>query len=385
MPHILLLLCLPAALLLLSCSPNTDKQDGFALGDTVKLRYATGFEIIHSGDSTQITVFNPWVKGSIFAQYRLHASTDGISSIQNQHIANNLERIGSFSSTAIGYLTLLNAQDRIGGVADGDLLYDTALYDTFAKGLLPSLGMHMVDSYEAIIDANLDALVKSGFEQSPAQDARYCGVGIPIIYVNDWTETHPLARAEWIKFIACFIGKSAAADSVFDNIESGYLHAKERAAGYNKSPKVLAGGEYKGTWYVPGGKSYFAQLLSDAHASYAWAEDSTVGSISLSLETVFDKSADAECWLSSQDVSPGELIKRDKRMLHFNCITNNRLFTYNKRIGAGGGNDYWESGPCRPDIILQDFIAIIHGQNEFDSLFYFTQLQDITRHVQNKR
>jgi iron complex transport system substrate-binding protein len=38
-------------------------------------------------------------------------------------------------------------------------------------------------------------------------------------------------------------------------------------------------------------------------------------------------------------------------------VWNNR-----KRMTPGGGNDYWESAVVRPDILLADFISIIHPE-----------------------
>lgn len=40
-----------------------------------------------------------------------------------------------------------------------------------------------------------------------------------------------------------------------------------------------------------------------------------------------------------------------------------------------GGNDFWETGSFRPDIILQDIVQIIHPENKKkDSLFFYKRL-----------
>ncbi len=374
-------LCAALVFLFASCSQKKVSHAELADADTLLLRYAKGFQIIRTPDSTRITVFNPWAKGEVFAQYTLHSSQQSLESITDQRIQSAPVRLGTFSSTVNGYLTLLGAQNLIAGASDGDLICDSALYRKYISGELPNLGKRSVDSYESIIDADLDAMVKSGFEQSPSQDTRYLKAGIPVLYINDWTETHPLARAEWIKFIACFAGKSEEADSLFSEIETRYLTAKEQASKYELPPTVLVGGEYNGSWYVPGGKSYFAQFLADAHARYPWSADNSVGSITLSLEEVFDRGSDAKIWLSTQDLTPNQLVERDERLHYFKSVSSGQLYTYNKRIGAGGGNDYWESGSCRPDLILQDIITIIHQKATRDNLYYFTQLRDTAEQI----
>lgn len=367
----------PILFLFANCK-NPHKQHQSAINgiDTVKLQYAKGFQILKNQNYTFITVFNPWAKGQIFARYTIGGSSKELNSISDQNIGQVPRRLGISSSTALGYLTQLGSKNLIAGICDGELVYDTTIYHSFIKGKLPSLGMKMVDNYESIINEGLDGYIKSGFEQSPSQDVRFIEAGLPIIYLNDWTEKSPLARAEWIKFIACFTGQSQKADSLFFEIESRYLRAKDKAQYFPTQPTVLAGGEFKGEWFVPGGQSYFAHLIRDAHGKYPWASDTSVGSITLSFETVFALSFNADFWLSTQDLSPRQLIDHDNRLQHLRPVSNNSLYTYNKRIGLGGGNDYWESGVCRPDLILEDIIQILHKGGNKDSLFYFTQLTD---------
>jgi iron complex transport system substrate-binding protein len=36
------------------------------------------------------------------------------------------------------------------------------------------------------------------------------------------------------------------------------------------------------------------------------------------------------------------------------------VYNNNARIGPGGGNDYWEGGTARPDLVLADLISIFH-------------------------
>ena len=50
-------------------------------------------------------------------------------------------------------------------------------------------------------------------------------------------------------------------------------------------------------------------------------------------------------------------------------IYNNTL-----RTTPEGGNDFWESGAMRPDLILQDLIAILQGDSSHD-MNYFISLE----------
>jgi len=357
-----------------SCNQQQPKTEAIVGTDTVVLKYAKGFSIAHAGDSTIITVNDPWNPGKVFAGYRICSGCKALSSIDNQELPMSLRNAGVFSSTAIGYLKLLGVDSIVAGITDGNHIYDSVLRRKYEQGILPALGQNMIDNFEAIIDLMPDALVKSGFEQSPSADARYMKMGIPVVYVNDWTENDPLARAEWIKYIACFVGKEKQADSVFDLIESRYLAIKRKTTTVSYSPTVMAGGEYKGVWYVPGGQSYFARFIADAHGNYAWDADTSIGSLSLSLEPVIEKNIDDQYWFATHQLAPSELKEFDQRYALLRSVREGNLYSYSKRTAPNGANDYWESGVCRPDLVLQDIASILHPKLFPGELYYYEKL-----------
>ena len=38
------------------------------------------------------------------------------------------------------------------------------------------------------------------------------------------------------------------------------------------------------------------------------------------------------------------------------------IYNFDRRTNAAGGNDYWESGVVRPDVVLHDLIAVFHPE-----------------------
>ena len=64
-----------------------------------------------------------------------------------------------------------------------------------------------------------------------------------------------------------------------------YLALKALAAKAKTAAGVF-GLWFRGTWYVPGGRSYMASLYADAGARYFYAGDSHTGSLPLSFESV---------------------------------------------------------------------------------------------------
>jgi iron complex transport system substrate-binding protein len=178
-----------------------------------------------------------------------------------------------------------------------------------------------------------------------------------------YMEETPLGRAEWIKFTAAFFGKEARADSLYAEIERGYSALVALASKAKTRPTVLVNAPFGGIWWVPGGRSYVARFLADAGADYLWAVDTTRGSLNLDLEAVLARAVKADYWLNPGDWrSLSEARSRDPRNVYFQSFRVGHIYNNDKIRGPGGGNDFFETGPARPDWILADLISIFHPE-----------------------
>ena len=120
-------------------------------------------------------------------------------------------------------------------------------------------------------------------------DKKLVQTKIPVAISVDHLEESPLARAEWIKFFAAFVNKKREADSIFKEVEKNYIDLKATAQKTGSKPTVFNEIKYGDSWYMPGGKSYVAQLLNDAGSTYLWKDDPKFGSLPLSFEQVYAK------------------------------------------------------------------------------------------------
>jgi len=244
------------------------------------------------------------------------------------------------------------------------------------KGEVQNLGTSMVANHEKIFALSPDIIFKSGFNGIRSKDKVLLQSEIPVVYDIEWQETSPLARAEWIKFIGAFLGKDSLANALFENIETRYLAIKEKAQHLQERPKVLGGSNYKGTWYIPGGQSYIADLFRDAGAEYLWEKDTTTGSIPVSFEVVLERAANADYWIGVEADTRDQLLGEDSRYDHFAFYKSGNIYNNNKKVNAQGGNDYWETGIHRPDILLADLITIFHPELFPDrELEYYKRLE----------
>jgi iron complex transport system substrate-binding protein len=200
----------------------------------------------------------------------------------------------------------------------------------------------------------------SGYNQNDPYALRVSQAGIPVVFNNEWMETSLLARAEWIKFIAAFYDKESLADSVFSDIAFRYNDIKAKALNVKDKPKIMAGSNFRGTWYMPSGHNFMGKLFADAGADYFYANDTTAGSLPLNVETVLKNFSATDIWLNCNFNSLEELIKADTKHALFLPVKLNKVYNFNKRLLPSTANDFWESAVARPDLLLSDVIAILH-------------------------
>jgi iron complex transport system substrate-binding protein len=288
------------------------------------------------------------------------------------------ERIATLSSASLGMIELLEEENRVVACSNSRLIYDSVLYHKYRRGQLTDLGESMEMSAETVIGASPDLVIKYIYGGREIADEKVIAAGIPIAYNMEFMESHPLGRAEWIKFVAAFLCKESRADSMFRRIRDEYVYQSNRARKVLKRPTVLDGSSYKGVWYAAGGKSYPASLYADAGASYFWESDSNRGSIPLSFEVVLDKQADADFWIGPSTGNKRELLSIESRYALFKSFRNGNVYDFGKRINPNGGLDYFESGVVRPDILLKDLLWVFHHEL-LDSTFqpvYIERIKD---------
>lgn len=84
-------------------------------------------------------------------------------------------------------------------------------------------------------------------------------------------------------------------------------------------------------------------------------------SVTISMEEAVGLSARASVWIHTGNAtSRAEIAAADSRLSRLPAFEKARIFNNNKRTTPGGGNDFWESGTVRPDLILEDLVRIFH-------------------------
>jgi len=361
-----------------ACHSNSQKgEKNFPTSDIqVAVNYAQGFTIEKLSDYTQVTVISPWVKNAVFARYYLVKSNNKQTPTDGIKVLIPIKTIAAASVTHYEFLHLLDELNTITGICQQNIIYNPTIKAGVSKGEIVDLGDAFHINLEKVLELRPSALMMSGYNQDDPNAQRISQAGIPVIYNNEWMETTLLGRAEWIKFVAAFYDKSELADSIFSDIEKRYNDIKHNAANIKDKPDIMAGSNFRGTWYMPGGKSFMGQLFMDAGGNYFYAKDTTSGSLPLNVETVLRDFSSTDIWLNCNYASIDELLKADPKHALFNPVKNKQVYNFNKRMLPSGANDFWESAIARPDLILSDVIAILHPEILPDyQLFYAEKLK----------
>lgn len=354
------------------CNQSDSDSLYYEITDSNLIKYARYLQIYKKDSGVFIVrVFDPWENGKVLTTYLFcpgEIKSQKKADIYDYAIQYPAGKIASMSLTNLGMISMLGSHEEVMASNDPHLIYDSVLYQNFLKGKIIDLGNGMENPVEKIVAVQPDVLLKYIFQAEDPSDEKIRGAGIPIVYIQEFMEDHPLGRAEWIKCLGIVLGKYDQADSVFSIVESRYLSLLKKTANVNKKPGVLIGFNYKGTWYAPGGKSYIANLVKHAGGNYIWANDTNRGGIPIGFEKVIEDQVKADYWINADTKTLDELTAIDHRNKSIRAFKMKQVYHYNKRINPNGGIDYHEKGVVRPDILLQDLILIFHPQLLDDTL-----------------
>ncbi len=342
------------------------------------VEYAKSFRIFKEASYTLIEVLQPYPGANEGVRYVLvdRASDQIIPDSLSDAVVVKvpLEDIACLSTSHLPALEMLGLADKMVGFPNTGHISSSKFRALIKQNNITDLGSGSQFDRETLLDLSPGALMVFAMNNEERYFREIQNADIPVLYNADFLEQTPVGRAEWIKFTAAFFNKSAQADSIFNEIVANYQSYKSKASQAASQPHVFSGLMYGDTWYVPGGKSWAAVFLRDAGAQYLWRDNEQTGSLELGFESVLEKAEKAEYWINVADINSLEALQNaDSRYTYFQAFKNKKVFTYSRRKGEKGGNDYLEMGYARPDLVLADLIHIVHPEILPEHQLYFYQ------------
>ena len=342
-------------------------------GDIIPNKYSNGFSISKIDEGYILKVNNRFSKDDKDSYNYLLSSSSGYESNNTVIIHIPVSKVVVMSTTHCAFISTLGKQSSIKGASGINHIYNDQIRAQINNKELVEIGYDAQINLERIISINPDLVFAYGIDNSGiAAFQKLTDVGIPVVFVGDFLETNALGRAEWIKFFACFYDKLDFATEYFDSIETNYNNIKNSVASRPDKPNVLVSLPWKGTWWVPGANSYFANLVKDAGGNYIFGNNQKSESIPLSIEEVFNKASHADIWLNPNDATEKRnILNIESRIKDFKPYSTAKIYNNNKRRNYYGGNDFWESGVVKPDVVLKDLIKIMQAEDDHESELYY--------------
>lgn len=358
-------------------------------GDTLRFKYAQLIEVVRHQGYTEVNIKNPWKEGKILHRYQLvsHSAAEMPDAANQATVVRiPLQRSVIFTSVHAALMQQLGGEDQVAGVADLKYMKVPFVQEGVQQGSIMDCGDGMSPLVEKIIDTQADGILLSPFENSGGY-GRLEEINIPLIECAEYMEQSPLARAEWLRFYGILYGKEHEADSLFALVDSSYQALKAQVAektsrtegnepSLESNPLVLMDKQTGSVWYVPGGRSTIGRMLQDAQCCYPFAADEHSGSLPLSFETILEKCGEADVWLlrydSNKPITRRQLLSEQPGYAQLRPAKTGEIYGCNVSTSM-----FYEESPFRPDLLLQDFIHILHPDlPNLPPLRYYQKLEN---------
>ena len=339
------------------------------------IQYAEGFAVHYQGNNKLVEVKQPFQGATSGYKYLLVPTGETVTQTESDvHIIHvPIRSIVCTSTTHIPLLDYLGEGDKLVGFPSTDYISSAKIRKRIDEGHVTDLGVDQGINLERLTVLQPEMVMGYMMNSDYGQFEKMEELNIPVVLNSEYLEKHPLGRAEWIKFVALFFNKERQADSIFQVIEKGYNETKKLVDSVQSKPTVLSGIVYGDTWFLPGGQNYAAKMFRDAGCTYLWEENPSHGFLEVSFESVYEKSHAADFWIGVGTYSSlREIESADQRYTLFSPFARKKVYNYDKRQGAKGGNEFLELGYLRPDYILKDLVKISHPDllPEHDLYFY---------------
>ncbi len=323
------------------------------------VEYAEVFTVDKQKEYTLINIKNPWDSTKLLQTYVLVDRDKQLPANlpKGTIIRTPVQSAVAYSVVHCTSLYEIGKFDILKGICESKYIRKAEIQQKLLENKVQDLGLASSPDIEKIMELEPEVIFTS-----PISGQNYGQIEklrIPIIEVPDYMESHPLGRAEWIRFYSFFVGNETIADSLFNETKNNYNLIKEKVANVQYRPSVFTDTRYQSSWNMPGGKSYLANMLNDAGGYYVWSDDNSKSFLPLPFEAVLDKAGEADYWLIKYHAS--ENLTRESLKKEYSSYA---LFKAYKEKHVYGCNtffkDYYEDLPTHPDYILKDFAAIFH-------------------------
>ncbi|MCU0327492.1 MAG: hypothetical protein MUE53_00725 [Chitinophagales bacterium] len=278
------------------------------------------------------------------------------------------QRIAVLGSASYAFLQVLNLDSNVVGVSKYQYFYNLSRPNLTQYGDFHNL------SLPKLISDRIDLLIIEEFElQNLDKIKAIQNLGIQILLFKPYLSATPLEQLDWIRAFGFIWNKENQAIMFKDSIEKNYKDQIESFKDLNtqKKFKAVLGLPYENQWYGIVHSSYIAQVLSELGVEILNAVNTSGQTIeTLKMIELLEKS---DFWLHPSDAYS---FSDMKLKIPFDFNYKKPIYNNNKLFPKGEGNNYWQEGVTRPDLIVHDLIRIVSGNHHNDSSYFYLQIKN---------
>ena len=213
---------------LIGCQPETNESK---TANNIKetpsnnhIKYAKGFTIEEYENYKILTLKNAWVGDKSSFKYVLYSNEKPRGIKDAIFIKTPVKSIACMSLTHVAFIEKLSLEQSIVAISGCDYLSSPKIVSLYDNGTIREIGQNQQINYELLIEQNPDLVMGFGVDASSNSSINKMEeLGLTVVLNAEYMETHPLGKAEWIKFIAAFYSKDELGTTIFNEIERAYL------------------------------------------------------------------------------------------------------------------------------------------------------------------
>lgn len=264
------------------------------------------------------------------------------------------------NASLVGYFTQLGLENTLIGISSPEYVYSDKIHQLISESKIQNIGNEQKYDVEKIIALKPDVIFTNYISTFDNTYDLLKKNGIEVIFLDEYLEQNPLEKSKYLLVFGKLFDEEKLAETQFNEISKNYQSLQKLAKTGKTQPVVLANEMYGNQWFLPGGKSNLAQLISDANAKYINANVAESKAIPMSFEEVYAKSQEANFWVNAGNHNKkSDLLRFNPAYAKMNVFQNGKIYTITGKE-KDKSNDYFESGVVRTDLILKDFIKIFH-------------------------
>lgn len=357
----LLTLYVSIIFVLFSCTNDANHKKNNAASDENLMQYASFVNVTNYKSGYYIKVLNPWNESYLGDFYLYPDSLLLPDELVNKPVIRTpVKSVITYSSTQWSVFLELGEINRVKGILESGYTYNAEIKRLLAEKKIEDVGTETNLNTEIVIHIHPDLILYTPYSTVPKTTIGELS-GATMFPFADYLENHPLGRAEWLKIIGFLTCREKDTDKWFNDIATRYESLKSLCDDIDFRPTVFSDLPFEGQWYLPGGKSYIAQIFHDAGADYVWKDNNSTASLPVDAETVLSKARDADFWRiinsNSSTYSYERLAVENELYTFFKAYKERNILVCDIRESG-----YFEKSEYEPDLLLKDFVFAFHPE-----------------------